>query len=77
MADTKFVACFVVNDPDTGEEVELEIHKDLESGALFAAESDWLDKNGVCNSPYNPIEILTEEYKGNPIVYHLKEKDNG
>jgi hypothetical protein len=50
---TTFVKCIKVNDPETNELTELEIHYDPEAKAMFAVESSFLEQFGVCNSPYN------------------------
>lgn len=59
---TKYVTEIVVNDPDTGNAVELEVHKDPTSGALFAIDSSFLDQmTTVIASPFNPGIMLELE----------------
>ncbi len=41
---TKYVTSITVQDPDTGEDVELEVHKDPESGGIFAIDASFLDQ---------------------------------
>jgi len=51
---TRFVKAISVTDPDTGSNIELEIHKDPESGALLAIESSFLEQvREDIPSPYN------------------------
>lgn len=51
---TKFVRVVVVQDPDTLEGIELEVHKDPESGALLAVDSSFLDQvEDTIPSPFN------------------------
>lgn len=48
-----FIKTITIKDPDNGSEVELEIHKDPEAGAIFAVESDYVgEMEGNVNSPY-------------------------
>ena len=51
----KYVKFIEVTDPDTGAEVELEVYKDPESGAMFAIDSTFLEQvRQVIPSPFNP-----------------------
>lgn len=40
----QYVKFIEVTDPDTGAEVELEVYKDPESGAMFAIDSTFLEQ---------------------------------
>ena len=51
----KYVKFIEVTDPDTGAEVELEVYKDPESGAMFAIDSTFLEQvHQIIPSPFNP-----------------------
>ena len=51
----QYVKFIEVTDPDTGAEVELEVYKDPESGAMFAIDSTFLEQvRQIIPSPFNP-----------------------
>jgi len=51
----RYVKSIEVTDPDTGAEVELEVYKDPESGAMFAIDSTFLEHvRQIIPSPFNP-----------------------
>jgi hypothetical protein len=55
----KFVCCVNVTDPDTGNEVEIEIWKDPESDGLFGVDASFCDQvNHVVPSPFNEGTLL-------------------
>ena len=49
----QFVKSVTVVDPDTGNEVEVEIWKDPESGAMVGIDSSWLENYEGMYSPFN------------------------
>ncbi len=59
--ETKFVKCITVIDPDTGGECEVEIRKDIVSGALVGLDGSWLaqldgDTEDDDNHPLSPYD---------------------
>ena len=57
---TIYVREIIVNDPDTGQVVSIEIHKDPESGGLFGIDSSFLDQvSPVVRSPFNEFSWLS------------------
>lgn len=56
---TKFITEITVTDPDSGGEVEIEIHKDMQSGALLGIDSSFIEQMAdIIPSPYNEGERL-------------------
>jgi hypothetical protein len=56
---TKFLRLVTVRDPDSGLDVELEIRKDLVTGALVGLDGSYLDQDlGPIFDPYNRGEEL-------------------
>jgi hypothetical protein len=56
---TKFVQHVTVRDPDTGLDVELEIRKDVATGALVGLDGSYLGQDvGPIYDPYNRGEEL-------------------
>jgi hypothetical protein len=56
---TKFIQFVNVRDPDSGLDVELEIRKDMTTGALVGLDGSYLDQEvGPIYDPYNPGEEL-------------------
>ena len=64
MEKTIYVGETIVIDPETGNEVDLELHKDPTSGAIFGIEPGFIEtlKTPSIRSPYNVdtfIELST------------------
>jgi hypothetical protein len=59
-ASTIFIKEIIVQDPDTGMDIEVEIHKDPISGAIFGVDSSYLDQiTTTVPSPFSkPDNIL-------------------
>ncbi|MBJ7265519.1 hypothetical protein [Idiomarina abyssalis] len=57
----KFVTDITVIDPDTGDDIELCVYKDENSGAMFAIDASY--DLGTIPSPFNaePLELLEPE----------------
>jgi hypothetical protein len=54
LVNTQYLQSISVHDPKTGAEVELEVHRDPESGALLAIDSTFLEQvRDVITSPFN------------------------
>ena len=66
MKHAPFVKCVDVVHPENGEVVELEVHLDPTTGALFAVESSFLDQvDNTITCPYQIsggiMELLCED----------------
>ena len=61
MEATIYVGEVVVIDPETGGEVEVELHKDPTSGAIFGIEPGFIEtlKISSIRSPYN-VDVFIE-----------------
>jgi hypothetical protein len=56
---TKHVQTVTVIDPDTGGEVEVEIRKDMVTGAMVGLDGSYLENDvGEVHDPYNGGELL-------------------
>ena len=54
-----YISETVVIDPDSGEDVTLEIWKDPSSGSIFAVDASFVDQvSSTMPSPYNTRETL-------------------
>jgi len=56
---TRYIKTIGVTDPDTGADVELEVHKDPVSGACFAIEAGFADQvSSLIINPYAKVKSI-------------------
>lgn len=59
--DTRYAGIVKVQDPDSGQAVRMQVHKDEASGVMFAVDESYLEANrSTIRSPFNPGRLVLQ-----------------
>jgi len=70
MSDTIFIKEIEVTDPDTGNDIPVEIHKDKETGAMFGVDSSYAElEEGRVKTPFSSKKVELSEASGDDLTW--------